>query len=485
MIISDLHLGEDIKPASSKMGFLRHVVLLERALEAFLNHHAATRLDDRPWRLIVNGDMVDFLSICLLPGAHDDASDAGERVAPEDHVYGLGTRPQAARAKMRRVLERHPGVFGALARFLGAGNDLQIVAGNHDVEFHWPIVQETFKQGIGARWTAEPAAAEPGARAAGDIEAAITFHPWFYFQENVVWVEHGHQYDDYCSFDYVLDPVAPQGDQIVMNVGAAGMRYVSNQFEAGHAGDADDWTAWEYVRWSFAKGARGLWRIAKGYFHMVVGMLTMWRIFMRQPEAVEARRLTHRERLRDLAAQVKLSEETLLAVENLRRRPIVTNLLAVVMAVMLDRLLVVIAATLLVLTSVLALPWLWAGAAVASVLALAFGANLVLSRRRDVDTTAKMRAVPEQIRRHVRAPFVVFGHSHKPVALELEGGGWYFNTGAWVATEKLGLPRAFTHVLIRHSAQGPLAALRQWRDGGSHEFTPPVLYPPPCRSPRT
>src|SRR5574342_433361 len=100
LIISDLHLGEDLKPAS-KAGYLHHVPFLERELQSFLDHYRTFRRDGRPWELIVNGDMVDFISVCLFP------DDAAADVDPEDRVYGLGNGPDAARIKMARVLERH------------------------------------------------------------------------------------------------------------------------------------------------------------------------------------------------------------------------------------------------------------------------------------------------------------------------------------------------------------------------------------------
>src|SRR5262249_39146430 len=163
LVISDLHLGEDLKPAT-KTGYLPHMPLLERELESFLDHYRKSRRDGRPWELIINGDMVDFLSVCLFP--------EGEEGDPDDKVWGLGTTASAAQRKMERVLARHAGVFRALARFIGAGNKLGIVAGNHDVEFHWPVVQETFKKGVAAIWASEKAARRPAALGSADIEAA-------------------------------------------------------------------------------------------------------------------------------------------------------------------------------------------------------------------------------------------------------------------------------------------------------------------------
>jgi UDP-2,3-diacylglucosamine pyrophosphatase LpxH len=473
LIISDLHLGEDIKPAT-RAGQLRHMLLLERELEAFLSHYTKVRHDGRPWRLVVNGDMVDFLAVCLLPREGELDAEAREEAAhhPEDHVYGLGNRPSAARNKMLRVLARHPGVFRALAQFIGAGNELSIIVGNHDVEFHWPVVQETFKRGVAGLWSQSRAAQRAGAMGAADVEARITFHPWFYFQENVVWVEHGHQYDEYCSFDYQLNPVTPDGAEVILNVGAAGARYLSNHIEGLDPHQQEDWDAIGYLRWSISMGARGLARVYRSYVAFVLRMLGMWRMFAKRPDDVEARRRTHREKLRELAARARLDEKTLEALDDLRRRPVMHNLGKLIAALMLDRLLLMATMMLLILVFVVALPWGWALAAVGGTIGLGWGVSWWLSHDRAMDPAPKMRAVTQRIRNLVRTPYVVMGHSHYPQAVELDGGGMYFNTGTWVATEKPGLLQSFTHVLIRHHKGGPRAELCQWRDGKSVVFTP-------------
>ena len=483
LIISDLHLGEDLRPSTSKTGYLRHLIVLERELEAFLDHYSQVRMGDRPWNLVVNGDMVDFLSVCLLPQQGEVFE--GHEVDEEERVYGLGTRPNAAKTKMRRVLERHKGVFAALARFVGAGNTLSIVAGNHDVEFHWPVVQETFKKGVADRWAADGLSARAGMPTPAEVESSISFHPWFYFQENVVWVEHGHQYDDYCSFDYVLNPVAPTisdlessrtppaKDEIALNVGAAAIKYVGNHFSEEHSGQGDNWDAIGYIKWTLAKGWKGVYRIALGYFAMVWRMLTLWRVLAKQP--LDGRlKLGHREQLKLLAAKVRLSEESLDAIDALKRRPVATNLIALLGALMLDKVLVVAGAAVMITAVALALPWQLGLIGVAMVVGLAVCGAILLNRRRStVDAGAKMRLVPELIRRHVRAPFVVFGHSHDPAAVPLEGGGMYFNTGTWVATEKPGVKNAFTHVMIEHGDDGVEARLCQWWGGQSRNYSPP------------
>jgi UDP-2,3-diacylglucosamine pyrophosphatase LpxH len=470
LIISDLHLGEDLKPAS-KSGYLRHVPMLERELESFLEHYRKFRRDGRPWELIVNGDMVDFLSVCLFPEKGEPSSE----LDPEDHVWGLGTGPVAANAKMLRVLERHPGVFRALARFIGAGNRLGIVVGNHDVEFHWPGVQETFRQGVAKLWSELPRARRAGAPSAEEIAAAISFHPWFYYREDLVWVEHGHQYDTYCSFDHFLEPVEPDRDKVMMSLGGAAYRYVSNHVAGADPHQQEDWNALGYVRFSIGLGLRGLWRMARGYLGFVLRCLSVWRLLAspKLQAAIAARGEGHRRRMRELAEKFRIKEDILVTLDNLRQRPVFTQLTRLVMAVMLDRLALAVLTSLLAVVAILALPSPWSLAVVGGLFGVAYTVAQALSRARgDTSPEEHMKAVPQKIREHVRAPFVVFGHSHHPVALPLSGGGWYFNTGTWVATEKPGLLRSFTHLVIRDGVGGPRAALCQWRDGRSLAFAP-------------
>ncbi len=479
LIISDLHLGEDIKPAG--VGYIRHLVMLERELVAFLDHYRRTRRDGLPWELIINGDMVDFLSVCLIPKDQpvekppEKDAPAGDVPSHDESVYGLGTRPNAARAKMQKVLARHPTVFRALGAFVAAGNKLSIVVGNHDVEFHWPLVQETFKEGVAALWAASPHAKREGAISATDLAAQITFHPWFYFQENVVWVEHGHQYDEYCSFDYFLNPVEPERNEIMPNLGSASYRYISNHIKGMDPHQAEDWSAGGYLRLTLGLGWRGIVMMVRGYAMFATSMLSMWRKLFKVPEKVEVTRRGHLEKLRLLAHHVRLSEETLVALDDLRSRPAIRNLFKQDMVLMLDRVALLAVTTLLMLIFFVALPTVFALPAVAVSLFVAWLVGQFLaSRHTGTDPHKKMLTIPDRIRRIVHAPFVVFGHSHHPVALPLSEGGMYFNTGTWVATERPGLLHAFTHVMIRHEADGPHATLCQWRDGASRAYSPPA-----------
>src|SRR2546430_2244931 len=97
LVISDLHLGEDLRPGGANVSYLRHLATLERELEKFLAHYTEHRLDGRPWQLVVNGDMVDFMSVMILPeelAAHHLDDDE------EDRLYGLGFGERQSQKKM-------------------------------------------------------------------------------------------------------------------------------------------------------------------------------------------------------------------------------------------------------------------------------------------------------------------------------------------------------------------------------------------------
>jgi len=187
LVVSDLHLGEDLRPGGTTVSYLRHLVRLERELERFLRHYIAQRLEDRPWRLVINGDMVDFMSMKILPDGADLTEDPQDP-NHEDTLYGLGFGERAAQKKLERVIVRHQSVFRALGDFVGAGNELVIVVGNHDVEFHYEMVQRTLVEwmcGLSAG-----AGADDAQRAA--YRARVSFCPWFYYQPDSIYIEHGH-----------------------------------------------------------------------------------------------------------------------------------------------------------------------------------------------------------------------------------------------------------------------------------------------------
>ncbi len=462
LVISDLHLGEDLTLAATP-AISRHLQVMERQLVEFLNHYARRRRNGLPWRLVINGDMVDFLAMCLLPaqGRVDLPSD---QIKSEEHVYGLDRRCEVAVAKIRAVADRHREVFAALAGFAACGNTIEITVGNHDAEFHWPEVQEATRTAI--------ADSLANAKQAALVRERIRFHPWFFYEKGVAWIEHGHQYDACSSFDYGLEPVGPNGVSIATNVDASSVRYISSQQDADvHA--LAEWSFLGYARFAFSLGARGLLRIARNYLTFIWSLLGAWRQQKPRSPANLARRRRHHERLTALAQEWKIDEKTLRSIDGLRRAPVIDHLGDLAGAAMLDRLLVSGLTFIGIVVAFIALPFWWA---LPTAVALWFGQKIlgrVLDRRRVARPEIALAMAPHRILERIDARVVSFGHTHEPVAFPLGGDKVYFNTGSWIPAGKPGALRAFTHLVISQNEKGESSAsLCQWRDGASRAFTP-------------
>ena len=467
LIISDLHLGEDLSPSATEANQL-HIDIVERQLVEFLRHHARRREDGLPWRLIVNGDMVDFLAVCIFP----EEGAAGADASMEDREFGYSRTVPVAVAKLDAVIVRHREVFRALARFASRGNRIEIISGNHDTEFHWPATQARFREGISAAWEGMPESRRPGAADAEWIAQRIRFHPWFFHEPGVLWVEHGHQYDECCSFSNYLEPRCPETDEIVTNVDTAGTRFITNYVREADPHSQESWSALGYLRFGMSLGVRGCLRLARGYLMFSATLLRVWRSGTKNSADRQDVRGEHELKLAALAEAKGLPTETLRALDELRRPPVVGNLHGLARVLMLDKVLIFAIAAALALLAF----WFADGgtALLGAAAAGAAGHSLIWwsGRGRSIDSGSALMMTPARILRVVDAQYVVFGHTHEPVARQLESGGWYFNTGTWVPTGKPGLLRAFTHVVVRHRASGAEATLCQWRDGGSRAFTP-------------
>jgi UDP-2,3-diacylglucosamine pyrophosphatase LpxH len=439
LVISDLHLGGGLGGPGAGPG-----PAIDRELVAFLRHYTVVQRNDRPWRLVINGDMVDFIGVLLKP--------TGDAPDPEDATWGLGPREEAAETKMLAVIAHHRAVFDALAAFVASGSEISVVIGNHDAEFHFPRVQARFREAI--------AAALPTGHGLS-LHRAIAFHPWFFFERDVAWIEHGHQYDPYCSFTDVLEP-ATDRREIDPNVGSALVRYVMNHL-AFDIGDQYADGFWAHLRFAASQGVRGGLGVVGGYLGMVRKLLGFWRT---RRDAAD-RRERSRRRMLALARRFQLPVSLLSRVRELWVPPVVDDLGRLVRAMMLDRL-VVLCVTPFLLLSPFVTPWEWLPfAAIGSGAVFAAGLREALKARETPDPRAAMSEISKRLREAVRVPVVVFGHTHAPAAERHDARGGYFNTGTWAAH---GSAQAFSHVVIERKPGRVEASLLRWVDGESRSL---------------
>lgn len=454
LIVSDLHFGEDLLPGAS-LEKRRAVALGATAFCEFLRHHAQRRLDGRPWRLVVAGDLFDFMSVTLSGHRELPARDRDERWAGRTRSAAAGP------ARMREISAAHPAVLAAMVRFAAAGNEIDLIVGNHDLEL--------LEDATAAELFAQLRAAAGKLANAEAALARIRLQPWFVYIPGVAWIEHGHVYDEACSSEMNQAPFDPATGELIGNVDHAAVRYLAQAAPELDPHGTEEWGFSGYLRYAISCGWGSFARLISGYVRFASSLLAA-RHQHRSARRRRARHELHRRRLAAIAEAQRLELSSLHAVDRLARSPVTKSARRLFAMLMLDRWLSLIGGAAASFAAFLALPL----AAALAVLAAAVLGFVTISRRSaasNVGSQVPMLAVPERIQRIVDAPVVVFGHTHDPRRVELPGEGVYLNTGTWLPASRPGILRSFTHVLVRGSGGAARAEIRQWRDGRSVGFT--------------
>src|SRR5262245_15490410 len=150
-VVSDLHLGAgDADPGLEDFDqdavFVKWIETISR--------HGVT--------LFLNGDFVDFAQIPPFD-------------VPDSRLL-LWTE-ESSLQKIQTAAQAHPECFGTLRRFVERGGKLQIIIGNHDLDFAWPAVQDYVRSTL---------LANPPNDALGFTLTAERYHG--------VLIEHGHAF---------------------------------------------------------------------------------------------------------------------------------------------------------------------------------------------------------------------------------------------------------------------------------------------------
>jgi len=221
IVISDLHLSEG-RSRETKRYSRNEDFFFDESFYRFLGYlDRESQKHQKKWKLIVAGDMIDFLQVTSLPEPGEANFDISER----EKRFGLGTEAVKTAWKLKRIMDGHWRFFQALANFLNNGHKVIIIPGNHDIEFAYGEVQNILKSEL-PRYLTDPPEAK-------NLEANLEFIPWFYYEEGLVFVEHGHQYDPLNSFDFFLCPFRTIKGKTVIDLpsGSFFVRYFFNRIE--------------------------------------------------------------------------------------------------------------------------------------------------------------------------------------------------------------------------------------------------------------
>lgn len=469
ILFSDIHLGADIKRSElARAGSFEALVRrdgIDQEVGSMLEHYRQHR-SPTPWRLVLAGDIVDFIGINVVPA--DVGEEAPFELSEAEEVWGLEPRADRSAWMMGLVARRHPLFFRRLAEFLNDGHELIVIRGNHDAALFFPEVQEAFSRAL----------VDAGLERAR-APHAVVFEDWFYLEPGRIYVEHGHVHDEACS-DLDGQYVQPERpEHLSQPVSTLTLRYFGNRYPSLDLDNVDRWKASDFIRWAFVEE-----NPVKIAFHFAHTMLLLLLPSVRH--ALRARRRKGRIEGR---ARTKAEEASLEDAEIIRRamgrlttgavqaeraakalagrvkRSARMSVAGIMRMFCLDRAAAMGAGFALSAGSVaLEVSWQVKLALVVGLLVVGFVVERHLASARSVAIGPKLRAAADDIAPHLGVGLIVMGHSHKAVDTRLADGTRYVNLGSWLAAALPTHPApdapGFPHLVLR---EGQEAEFLRWR----------------------
>ncbi|WP_437627296.1 hypothetical protein [Sorangium sp. So ce1151] len=362
--------------------------------------------------LVLNGDVFDF--------------DAPRVIDQKSVFHDLPRSAEHAVPAMAAILADHPVFIEALGRVVADGHTVVFISGNHDVQLTLPEVRDTIRaRVVEAALAALGDASRASASALGE---RVVFRAWFHKTPDGIIVEHGNQYDGYCSYRYPMVPFGRKPGEIQPTMGSLVCRllvsrmgyfnpHVDSSFMLSAFGYLAHWARYYmFSRQSLA----GAW--ALGALRTVVELVRR-----REPE----RRARLRECLTAAAQETGAPLRAVARHARLFAPPAEDRLRLVARELWLDRALLALLTVTLALVWLLLVPGWLAPAALVAPAGLVVYERLVPKLPLDATWRRVSRAARQVARAH-RARAVIFGHTHTPEGV-WEGGLFFGNTGSWSA----------------------------------------------------
>jgi UDP-2,3-diacylglucosamine pyrophosphatase LpxH len=437
LVISDIHLGESITSEQSDI-LAQHIRVLNRELAGFVDTHALANAKDHPWHLVINGDMFDFVAIPLVREEDEHA------LSELDSDPVCPTEVETVVWKLGRILEVHRPLFKSLSRFVLAGHRVTMVEGNHDAQFYFPEVRQALSEFMldEARKLQRQDKVELDEAL---FRQNVQYRPWFQAKAGLYHIEHGHQYDAYCSFEYNLAPFERgETKSIATPMTHRLLPYFSKLIGQFSTHDVDKWGMFDWVSFGLKLGPKIAGGLVKAYLTAMVELLG---------QSGESRRAELRhsaklqeERLKMLAEDSDYEWATLKTLEALRATPAEFSFLTMLNIFLLDRFFTVIITLSLSLWALYyGQIWLWV--LTGAVFFGCCGAVVLLDQRRGAKIEIKLKEAAAKIAAVTGTRFVIFGHSHSPEVVPLGKSNtgdkkkapraFYANSGSWVTHELL------------------------------------------------
>ncbi len=206
IVISDVHLCESVPGDDVWMRYRQRRFSPDEDLGQLFELLGA-EVRDGTLTVVFNGDVFDFDAPAVVDGRVD--------------VDGPSPAESAAANVLERILREHPRFVNGLTDLMIQGHRVVFVSGNHDAHIGWPAVRERLAEHL-----VTSARTRGATRDVSSLAAQIVFRAWFYRSPDAIHVEHGHQYDHYCSFRHPMEPFTPDGVRVQPTMGSLSFRHL-------------------------------------------------------------------------------------------------------------------------------------------------------------------------------------------------------------------------------------------------------------------
>lgn len=426
LVVSDLHFADIEDNADGWKAYKHSRFTFDEALSDLVDRFLQQGAKEDARTLILNGDIIDFDLVCVVP------ADPPWPVSWIERRRGLEPTEAKSIWKLERVLADHPSFVEVLARFLAAGHRVVYVAGNHDPELYFEGVRKALVDNIFAcarqkGWRVDP--------------ANFIFEPWFYYVPGEIYAEHGQQHDSYSTFRYVLAPVVTTDRPPTI---ALPMANLSNRLLMSRMGffnpHASDFIL-NIFRYALHWLRHYAWSRRALVWPWLFGSLAALRRLFRTKRKLLSHPPDMPTLLAEQAERSGLPLDTVKALHELRRGPISNRAYRVIRELWIDRAILAVAMTgVTVALALLPLPlWVQLMLPLSSFPLLyliyewfAHG-ETIFSVERSIKKSA--RAIAELLPVKV----ITMGHTHVPELVPLAPGVSYVNTGTWAPVTKQGV----------------------------------------------
>ena len=445
LILSDLHMGEQ-EPGESRARVQQRADILATHLGNFLEYYREYRENHTPWRLVIAGDMIDFMRI-HVPKDHTPTIKESQTESSPNSIPAMWKLPphnlKGTLHKLEQLFTLHQKTFYRLARFLLAGNDLVLLTGNHDAELDWPEVQEMFLQHLYLMAQRDQPSVERET-----LRARLLFRPRFYYESERIYIEHGHYYDGFCNISESGDTENNQDRRL--NSFSHVLNYTQfnkpKAFENLPLHNIDQWSALDILGWYAKRPFAQKLQLFYEFFAMSLRLVMMawsssFRRLLQTPQA------SRKQSMARWASQHNLPVEAIEPLHQFVTPPIHTQLFNTIQALYLDRMFLMVV-TSFSMTVFLVAPWSPEVKALLATVTTTVFVTLFqfLAHRRPVSKTIPMLFNASlKIAAYLKTPLIVMAHSHHFEQRELYNGQLYINLGAWTVPEDLMEQEPDTH----------------------------------------